>query len=78
MFDPVPAMPATKPFEDMTLAELRADFNRSPHIAMPIAGAIAWTLTGVSGALLPPLPAVWAMFFYSQDSHSRCQSLSDA
>jgi len=30
-----------------TLRELRAEFGRSRMIAMPIAGAIAWTVTGI-------------------------------
>src|SRR5215831_19348813 len=58
-------MPETKSYEDMTLAELRADFGRSPHLAMPIAGAIAWTLAGICGAALPVLPAAWAMFIFT-------------
>ena len=45
-----------------TLRELRAEFGRSRMIAMPIAGAIAWTITGVCGAVLPLGLAAWALF----------------
>jgi len=34
------------------LSELRADFGRSRMLSMPIAGAIAWSAAGVSGAIL--------------------------
>lgn len=40
----------------------RARFAESPFLAMPIAGAIAWTGIGVAGALLPPPLAAWALF----------------
>lgn len=48
--------------QDPTLEEQRAEFVRGPGIAMPIAGAIAWTLIGVAGAFLPTLLAAWALF----------------
>ena len=35
-----------------TLSELRASFGRSRMLSMPIAGAIAWSAAGVSGAIL--------------------------
>ena len=37
---------------DLTLSELRACFGRSRMLSMPIAGAIAWSAAGVSGAML--------------------------
>ena len=45
-----------------TLRELRADFGHSRMIAMPIAGAIAWTVTGICGAFLRQGLAAWALF----------------
>ena len=39
-----------------------AAFLNSRLLAMPIAGAIAWTGIGIAGALLPVGAAVWAMF----------------
>jgi len=35
-----------------TLAELRAGFGRSRLLSMPIAGAIAWSVAGVLGAVI--------------------------
>jgi ethanolamine transporter EutH len=48
---------------DPTLSDLRAEFGRGRFLAMPIAGAIAWTAAGVLGALLPTGAAALAMFF---------------
>jgi hypothetical protein len=45
-----------------TLDELRAEFGRSPLIAMPIAGTIAWAVAGVLGSMLRPGPASIALF----------------
>ncbi len=45
-----------------TLRELRAEFNRSRMIAMPIAGTIAWTVAGVLGTMLPVGSASIALF----------------
>jgi hypothetical protein len=53
----MPPMPT-----DRTLSELRAEFNRSRFLAMPIAGAIAWTVAGVLGAVLPERQASIALF----------------
>lgn len=50
---------------DPTLRELRAEFGRSRMIAMPIAGTIAWTLTGIAGAFLPLGLAAWALFIFT-------------
>jgi hypothetical protein len=44
------------------LDEHRAEFARSPFLAMPIAGAIAWAAIGVAGAVLPTVTAAWALF----------------
>jgi len=38
---------------DPTLSELRAKFGRSRFLAMPIAGAVAWSAGGLFGAILP-------------------------
>jgi hypothetical protein len=45
-----------------SLDEHRAYFARSPFLAMPIAGAIAWTAIGIAGFLLPVELASWALF----------------
>ncbi len=45
-----------------TLRELRAEFNRSRMIAMPIAGTVAWTVAGVLGTILPVDSASIALF----------------
>lgn len=47
---------------DLSLRELREDYARNRFLAMPIAGAIAWTATGVAGAFLPVILAAWALF----------------
>lgn len=39
-----------------------AVFVASRFLAMPIAGAIAWTGIGIAGALLPLEMAAWAIF----------------
>jgi hypothetical protein len=38
---------------ERTLNELRAEFWRPRMLAMPIAGAAAWTAVGIFGAILP-------------------------
>jgi hypothetical protein len=49
---------------DRTLNDLRAEFGRSRFLAMPIAGTVAWTVTGVLGAVLPSIGAKsYALFF---------------
>lgn len=37
-------------------------FRQNRFIAMPIAGAIAWTAIGVAGTVLSPVASVWALF----------------
>ena len=44
-----------------TLSELRADFARRRFLAMPTAGAIAWTVVGLAGVLLPGI--AWLALF---------------
>jgi hypothetical protein len=46
----------------VSLEEHRAWFARSPFLAMPIAGTIAWTAIGISGMFLPTNLAAWAVF----------------
>ena len=50
--------------QEPTLSELRAEFIRisGRSVSMPLAGAIAWTVAGILGALLPELPASFALF----------------
>ena len=45
-----------------SLDEQRDEFSRRRFLAMPLAGAIAWTVSGVAGAFLAPIYAVWALF----------------
>jgi hypothetical protein len=45
-----------------TLTELRFDFDRKRHIALPIAGAICWAVAGAFGTVLPFASAAIAMF----------------
>ncbi|MCU1309334.1 MAG: hypothetical protein JWO20_459 [Candidatus Angelobacter sp.] len=45
-----------------TLDEQRAEFSRNRFLAMPIAGAIAWTFVGIAGAFLPVKQAAIALF----------------
>lgn len=47
---------------DRRLSELRAEFGRSRFLAMPIAGAVAWSAAGVLGAILPANQASIALF----------------
>lgn len=48
---------------ERTLADLRAEFGRNRFIAMPIAGAVAWTVAGILGATLTEGQASMALFF---------------
>ncbi len=48
---------------DRTLNELREEFGRSRFLAMPIAGAVAWSAACVFGAILPTHQASIALFF---------------
>ena len=41
-----------KPIE-RTLEEQRIDFANSSFMATPLAGLIAWTITGIAGLFLP-------------------------
>ena len=45
-----------------SLEQQRLEFQRSPLLAMPIAGTIAWTVVGIGGALLPVPAAAWVLF----------------
>lgn len=47
---------------DRSLDEQRRDFAASRFLAMPLAGTIAWVVAGISGAVLPPVQATWALF----------------
>lgn len=46
----------------LSLEAQYAVFVNAPGLAMPIAGAIAWTAIGIAGALLPTGLAAWALF----------------
>lgn len=45
-----------------SLDEQREEFSRRRFLAMPLAGAIAWSIAGVAGAFLTPVYAVWTLF----------------
>ena len=46
----------------LSLDEQLASFKKRKFLAMPIAGAVVWTLIGIAGAFLPLFYAVWAVF----------------
>ena len=46
----------------LTLEQHRSHFARSPFLAMPIAGTLAWTAIGIAGLVLPVELAAWALF----------------
>ena len=45
-----------------TLDEQQREFARRRGLAMPLAGAVAWTLVGVAGVFLPPILKAWVLF----------------
>ena len=45
-----------------TLEEQREEFSRRRFLATPLAGIIAWAISGVAGAFLPVFYAVWVLF----------------
>jgi hypothetical protein len=45
-----------------TLEDQLTEFSRSRFLAMPIAGAIAWTFIGIAGAFFPVSQAALALF----------------
>jgi len=45
-----------------TLDQQRTEFARNRFLAMPIAGAIAWSIVGIGGAFLPTGLAAWLLF----------------
>lgn len=55
----------TKGTPDMTLDQLRADFDaRSKRsLSLPIAGLVVWCVVGVFGMILPPKAATFALVF---------------
>jgi hypothetical protein len=50
------------PSDTRTLEIQREEFSSRPLIATPIAGAIAWSVVGIAGALLPTKPASLVLF----------------
>ena len=50
-----------KPIE-RTLEEQRIEFANSSFLATPIAGLIAWLVTGVAALILPAYYVVWTLF----------------
>lgn len=45
-----------------TLDEQRREFAQRRGLAMPLAGAVAWTIVGVAGVFLPPGLEIWVLF----------------
>jgi len=45
-----------------SLEEQRLEFSRSPFLAMPIAGTIAWTIIGITSPFVPLEIAAWILF----------------
>jgi hypothetical protein len=45
-----------------TLEEQRREFAQRRGLAMPLAGAVAWTIVGVAGVFLTPILEVWLLF----------------
>lgn len=44
------------------LDEQRREFAQRRGLAMPLAGAVAWTIVGVAGVFLPPILKAWVLF----------------
>ena len=57
---PLPAHGTVPGVDD--LSAQRESFARRRFLAMPLAGALAWTAVGVAGAVLPLAAAVWVLF----------------
>jgi hypothetical protein len=55
-------MNTNPPSTPRTLDEQRHEFAQRRGLAMPLAGAVAWTIVGVAGAFLPPRLEVWVLF----------------
>ena len=45
-----------------TLEEQRNEFASRKFLATPIAGLIAWLITGIAGMTMPPIITVWVLF----------------
>lgn len=55
--------PATR-----SLDEQRREFSKNRFLAMPIAGAIAWTIIGIAGMFVPTALAAWILFICTGSS----------
>src|SRR5438045_5165532 len=55
-------MSDSQPERFRSLDEQRAEYARRRGLAMPLAGSIVWALSGIAGAFLPPILAVWSLF----------------
>ena len=45
-----------------TLDEQQSEFTQRRFLAMPLAGAVAWTIVGTASVFLPPSLEVWVLF----------------
>ena len=55
-------MATTQASTPRNLDEQRREFAQRRGLAMPLAGAIAWTIVGVAGVFLPPILKAWVLF----------------
>lgn len=55
-------MSTHRPNTPRTLEEQRREFSQRRGLAMPLAGAVAWTIVGVGGVFLTPILEVWLLF----------------
>ncbi|HYL93801.1 MAG TPA: hypothetical protein VEW69_11675, partial [Alphaproteobacteria bacterium] len=55
-------MTSTNSPNTRTLDEQRREFAQRRGLAMPLAGAVAWTIVGVAAMFLPPVLEVWVLF----------------
>ena len=48
--------------DERTLDQQRIEFANSSFLATPLAGLIAWTVTGIAGLFLPIQYVIWTLF----------------
>jgi len=47
---------------ERTLEQQRIEFSNRKFLATPLAGIIAWLITGISGLIFPDKITVWVLF----------------
>lgn len=58
-----------KPIE-RTLEQQRVEFANRSFLATPLAGLIAWTVTGIAALILPIYYVVWTLFIATESMHN--------